>query len=175
MVTAEENFDDCMELLEDAMTDSRLNGLNAIVFLGLKPKGKRNKMRPLKDMVKFKQIVDFALDNNIGIGFDSCSANKFLNCVDKHPNYKQFEQCVEPCESTLFSCYVNVEGIAFPCSFCEGEKGFEGINVLETDSFSGVWNGNEYVSFRESLKNTVGRKCRVCPAFDLDHDKRIKL
>ncbi len=35
----------------------------------------------------------------------------------------------EPCESACFSFYINVDGIAYPCSFLEAEPGFEGINL----------------------------------------------
>ena len=43
-----------------------------IVLLSLKPKGRAiNRFHKLPQE-KFNELVNFALENNIGIGFDSC-------------------------------------------------------------------------------------------------------
>ena len=64
----------------------------------------------------------------------------------------------EPCESTLFSIYINVDGIVYPCSFCEDIC--EGINFIDKDlSFYDIWLENEnVVDFRKELLRN-GRKC----------------
>ena len=86
------------ETINDAKTDPRLKGLNAIVFLSLKKKGRGQGFHSL-DKADFKKIIDYALENEISFGFDSCSANKFLESVKDSPKFEQFKQCSEPCES----------------------------------------------------------------------------
>jgi len=170
---SEETFSTCMQVLKDKQNDKRLEKLNAIVFLWLKPKGLRNKFTQLKDMDKFKQLVTYAFDNNISIGFDSCSASNFLKSIEGNKRYKQIEQMIEACESTLFSYYINVEGIGFPCSFSENINGYTGVNVVNcTDFIKDVWNANQTRRFREmALKTKDCNNCRMCSIYDLEIKK----
>ena len=70
------------------------------------------------------------------------------------------KQHIEPCESTLFSYYINVDGVGYPCSFCDGEEGYEGINVLECNDFvKDVWRHKETQKFRNGCIIS-GRKCQ---------------
>ena len=156
-----QSFDGAVQLLHDRLTDKRLEKLNAIVFLGLKPKGRATINFDILTVGKFKELVDFALMNNIGIGFDSCSCFRFLKSVEDSKNYGQFEQVSEPCEATLFSGYINVEGKYFPCSFIEGElvennsDWTEGVDVVHCNDFiSDVWYSKETKKFR--------KKCLAC-------------
>jgi len=171
-VLCEDTLNQCMSLLDDMRTDPRLvNRLNAVVFLLLKPKGKRNKLKQLKSMKQYKALIDKALDNNLPFGFDSCGAHGFLQVVKDRPNYKQLLQVAEPCESTLFSIYINVAGQSVPCSFCEGESGFENsIDMLNSDIFlSEVWYSSLFENFRTKLRASQEQKgCRTCPVFDLE-------
>ena len=122
-------------------------------------------LHPLTSLSKFKKLVDYALDNNQRIGFDSCGCNAFLKAISGRKNYKQLEQMSEPCESGLFSYYIDVNGIGYPCSFCAGETRFKGINILKARNFlHDVWNHKETQAFREdNLHN-----CRNCIAFNLE-------
>jgi len=163
-LVSKETFSDCMGIISDAINDERLKGLNAIVFLMLKPKGKRNTYH-MVDKDQYKLLVDFALESGVNIGFDSCSAPAFLDCVKDNVNYKQYEMLAESCESTRFSCYVNVEGKLFPCSFCEGEDGHQGIDVVNCNDFAkDVWNNEDVIKFRNKL---ICSKEGRCPQFDL--------
>lgn len=166
---AEETFDQAMITLHDILTDNRLAQLNAIVFLSLKRKGRGESFTPLSHD-KFKQIVDFAIGNNIRIGFDSCSVFKYLSSVKEQPNFKQLEMYSEPCESSIFSSYFNVDGHFFPCSFSEGtgewEKGIDATNC--NDFLKDIWYHKKTNKFRNILvdsadKNNLG--CRECPLF----------
>lgn len=170
-LVALETFDSCMEAMRDSKTDPRLEKLNAIVFLALKPRGKRNNLTPL-GTEKYKELIDFAFENNIKVGFDSCSAPMFLNAVKDRPNYKELEQLCEPCESTLFSVYLDVSGQMYPCSFLE-EKG-EGINIAECSNFiRDAWFSDRTAKFRKDLIDTEkdciinGNGCRKCPKYDI--------
>ena len=157
-----ETFDRAKELLNERLTDERISKLNAIVFLSLKPKGRTIKnFYTALPQEKFKELVEFALSNKIGIGFDSCSAPKFLNSVKDDKDYKRYETIAEPCESTLFSSYFNVEGKFFPCSFTEGTDGWEeGIDIISdenSDFLKDLWYNERTKEFRN---NTI--KCREC-------------
>jgi len=47
----------------------------------------------------------------------------------------------EPCESTLFSGYISVDAMFYPCSFAEGVGEWcEGIDVINSNDFvKDVW------------------------------------
>jgi sulfatase maturation enzyme AslB (radical SAM superfamily) len=161
---AVETFNACMETLHDIQTHPQLAKLNAIVFLGLKPKGNRNKMHPLLDQEKFSELVQYALKNHLRIGFDSCSANSFLKSIQNHPFHSDLAAMVEPCESMGFSIYVNVKGKIFPCSFLEGEKGYKGVDLFHCENFlDEIWNGKTATEFRLKLQE----KKRSCPHFQI--------
>lgn len=171
MVLSEESIDDCFELIDDAVTDPRLSKLNAIVFLTLKPKGKRNKWNPCLDIEKYKKLINYAFEKKVGIGMDSCGSKRFLMAVKDHPRFEEFSQMVESCESTLFSGYANVDGVFFPCSFTEGEAGWEtGINLLEIEDWNkDVWFHPRVKEFRQrnldSTDESICSDCRSCVTF----------
>ncbi len=158
---ASETFESCLKLIESSRNDPRLRKINAIVFLALKPKGERNTFHPLP-LGEFSELVHFALEHDVNIGFDSCSANNVLKVLRGHPNYSLFRMLAEPCESSCFSFYVNVEGIAYPCSFLEGEPGYESINILTADDFmKDVW----YHPFIKNFRDKLLQEKRNCPHF----------
>jgi len=164
-VLCEETYDDLMSLFHAKKADPRLEGLYAIVLLGMKRCGraKAGGFTRLSDE-KFREVVDTALSLGIGIGFDSCSASKFLKAVKDHPDYQKFCEMAEPCESMLFSQYVNVKGMAYPCSFME-DAGIPGFDVVNCKSFiDGFW--NDEISAREWRKNLLNRG-RECPEYDI--------
>lgn len=166
-----ETYDWIMETLNDSMTDERLSKLNAIVLLSLKKRGRGKNFTSLPQD-KFKQLVDFALDHNISIGFDSCSCIKLLESVKNHKNYKQFYQCSDPCESSLFSFFSDYKGKMYPCSFCDGQEKWEdGIDVVNCNDFvKDVWYNPRIVEFRNNLIKTADKndlKCRTCPMFEV--------
>jgi hypothetical protein len=154
------------EVLNDIMNDKRLAGLNAVVLLGLKPAGRASKMFSC-DQSDFNKVVDFMFSNNIRFGFDSCSAPKFIRYVKKSDIESKDEllQVVEPCESGLFSAYINVHGEYTPCSFAEQHKDWiGGISVLKCDSFvKDIWNSERVSKHRKILLD----KNRECPLYNL--------
>lgn len=162
---SQETYQDCLRLIKVAKD---VKGLNAIVFLWLKPKGNRNNyMQVTKE--QYKALVDLALEKGISFGFDSCSAPMFLESIKDHESFNKYESMCEPCESTLFSYYINVEGIGYPCSFAEGLEQFKGIDLKSIEDFNKeVWFNKETVEFRKkciSNKNSLG--CRKCSIYKL--------
>lgn len=158
-----ENVDFVKEVLDD------LPGLrpNAVVLLGLKPKGRGSDMIPL-GYDGFCEMVDYAVKIQAPLGFDSCSACKFgkwLETSDVEPKTKELmRMMIEPCESSLFSIYVDVEGKAWPCSFAEGVVGIEPVDMLEALSFEDVWYSQQFNEFRARLLANG----RQCPLYEID-------
>lgn len=164
-----DNFDQVKETLKDIIIDKdpRLENLNAIVFLSLKKKGRGENYDTLSQF-QFTEIVDTCLSYGIKFGFDSCSAIKFLKSIEGHEFYDQMYEMAEPCESSSFSAYINVDGSYFPCSFIEGTDGWEnGFDVIHTPDFvKDVWNSEQNIIFRDKCL-----ECRTngisCQTFDI--------
>lgn len=160
VMISEETYDNAMQTMKDYKEDERLSKLNAIVFLSLKTKGRGVGHHQLSQE-KFNSLIEYAFANEVPIGFDSCSAHKFLTAIKGRKDYKQLSQCVEACESTLLSSYISVDAEFFPCSFAEKTEGWEtGINVLEYESFINVWNHERVKEFRSNLLK-CGRNCSL--------------
>lgn len=177
MVVANENLDQCFELIDDAARDPRLSKMKAIVFLTLKPKGKRNTWTTVKDVSTYRKLVQYAFDKNIGVGFDSCSAPTFLAAMKDHPSFGLLSQLSESCESDRFSGYANVEGIWSHCSFTEGLPQWGTVDLKTINDFNkDVWNSEAVTRFRECLtcqdNSHIANEVYLCPVFDL-YDTQI--
>lgn len=156
---AEETYNDAFEIMNDIKTDPRLSKIKSLVLLSLKTKGRSiGKFHQLKQD-KFDNLVNYALNNNVAIGFDSCSAQKFMKSVKGHKNEKEFNQSAEPCESTLYSLYIDVKGDFYPCSFSPDTEEWEtGLSVLDCNEFiTDIWQHEKTKKFRERVIS-----CRSC-------------
>lgn len=167
VVLEESTFDNVMKVFKDRLTDPRLSKLNAIVCLSLKQKGRGINHNRLSQE-KFNELVEFAYKNNISIGFDTCSAKKAFTAF----NNNSVKDCIQLCESTRESSYINTLGEYFPCSFTEGTEGWEkGINVLECNSpedfINKVWNNPRTIEFRNKLISEVCNGCKSCPIYEV--------
>jgi hypothetical protein len=173
VMLSEQTFDWCMETAKDSLTDPRLKNLNAIVFLSLKKKGRAKNGFEYVSYEKFRELFLWCLNNEISFGFDSCSAPRFLRLVQSEDSIEenirqQYIQCCEPCESGLFSFYTGVDSCYYPCSFTEGEKGWEdGLSLLErNDFFKDIWYHPKNVEWRDRLiKSSESDGCRKCLSF----------
>ncbi len=168
---SEETIDGAFRTIEDIASDGRLAGVNAIVFLNYKPKGRgRNHFTPLRSIEPVKKIITHALLHKVGFGFDSCSAPMYYKSVEGTP-LESTKTFVEACEAGLFSLYGNVDGEFYPCSFIEREAGWE-IGERGDDFVEDVWKSTRMASWRKSLLNSSNCKCkfspdcRSCPVFD---------
>lgn len=159
-----ETVHNAIETITDYHTDPRLKGMNAIVFLSLKRKGRGVSHRQLSQD-SFNELVNQATELKVPFGFDSCSAHKYLKSIEGHPNYRMIAQNVEPCESTLFSSYVSVDGEFFPCSFSENQPDWDkGIKITEETNFiRDVWLNEKVARFRNKLMQCE----RNCPLFEI--------
>ena len=87
------------------------------------------------------------------------ATGKFLKKVERRKSYNAFKTSVEPCESSCFSIYINVDGDAYPCSFLEGT--WDPVDVLKANDFmKDVWNSPQMSAFRKKLIDG-GRSCPV--------------
>lgn len=148
------------EVLNDRLNDERLKGMGAIVLLSLKQKGRGKAFSKMDDEV-YRKVIFFLQDNNIPYGSDSCGANRLMASLKEYykdkengeEQYKRVLNCVEPCESTKFSIFVNVKGEVFPCSFMEKEHGWEKGIDLTDDKYKNyttqVWNHPRLLEWRQ--------------------------
>ena len=165
------NFDQAIETLNDILIDERLKKLHAIVFLSLKKCGRGINYTQLSDE-KFRELISFATKNNIRFGFDSCSAFKYLKVIESEKYFGRTRKYCEPCEATLFSSFVNVDGFFTPCSFSDGTKDWEeGLDVINCNDFiKDIWMNEKTIKFRKKLLNTENNnhlKCRECPIYKI--------
>lgn len=163
---SEETYGECFSLINKVATDKRTEDLTAIVFLMLKPVGRASRTSSRITTEQVEKLFVHAVKKGVGVGADSCSAPLFLQLdIDR--------TCIEPCESGLFSLYINVEGEAFPCSFTEPVM--EGIDVLACDDFlNDVWYSEELVGWRDKLLASSANcsckhksYCRSCPTYNI--------
>jgi len=171
---SEETFDGALRLLEEASRNDKLSALHAVVFLQYKSKGRGiGKYTTIQSVDKYRLLMEAAGRANIGIGMDSCSAPMYMKTIlEGKENAETLLQHVEPCESGLFSSYINCHGKFFPCSFLEGEGEWaDGLDVLACKSFDAIWNHPKVVAWRNLLitppdcKCSLASTCRVCPVY----------
>lgn len=159
-----ETYQDAFKTIDDYASDPRLKKLNAIVFLSLKQKGRGVSYNSVTNE-EFKKLIDYAFEKKAPIGFDSCSANKFLKAIEGREDYKKLEMLVEPCESSCFSSYIDVNGDFYPCSFSAGTDDWkDGLSVVNCKNFvDDIWNNERVINFRNNLI-----KCsRNCPLYKI--------
>lgn len=163
---SEETYEKAFKVVEEISSDPSMKGFNAIVFLQYKPKGKYpNSFHSVLDVTKYQNLMRHCEEHKINYGFDSCSAPMFMKSIMGRKDEKQLEMMAEPCESGMFSSYINCHGEFFVCSFAEGEDTWkEGIDVLHCEDFlKDVWWNSRLVKWRERL----GKNNRECPIYNL--------
>ena len=170
LLVAEETIDFVYEVLNDRVKDDRLKNMNAIVFLGVKPKGRAIKSYHSLSVDKYKELIGFCFKNNLSIGFDSCSAPKFEQAIKEmklpEQEVKRLIECSESCESSLFSSYISVNSEYWHCSFSENEDGQSYVNVLEAKDFlKDIWYSPEVIEFRNKSLDSSVDGCRYCNVF----------
>lgn len=169
LLVSQETLDFVYEVLNDRMTDPRLAKMNAIVFLGVKPKGRAKDGFHSLSTEKYRELIDFCFKNKLAIGFDSCSAPKFEAAIKNmsiaEEEKKRLIACSESCESSLFSSYINVNSEYWHCSFSEKEDGQECVSVLDKAKFLDVWYSKAVMEFSNKSIQSMKDGCRYCHVF----------
>jgi len=152
-----------------------LSGMNAIVFLGLKPKNRGQKFEVL-NTDEYVKLIDYCMNNNISYGFDSCSSPKaetaIINSqiISDDKKHLLLQTC-ERCESGLHSAYIDVDGNYWHCSFGEGMEIANGIDVKNVKSFlTDVWHSEKLTTWRNRLKE-LNRECPLYAEIHIDPSK----
>jgi MoaA/NifB/PqqE/SkfB family radical SAM enzyme len=158
LLVAEETYERCLETIEEVKDLP----IFALVLLKLKRKG--TNYHNLSDD-KFKNLVKLSMiEDNKKIGFDSCHTPNYIKAASEL-DLEIDDTVVESCESYLFSIYINVRGISFPCSFCESsyennKRLIEGIDAKK------AWNHPKTIEWRNELlasrKKICGHECTEC-------------
>lgn len=168
---SDESYENAFKLIDDIKTDERLKNINAIVFLQYKDKNPNAKFHSINDVNKYKKLIEYCENKNISYGFDSCSAGIFLKSITDRKDKDKLEQCVDSCESMRMSIYINVDGIVFPCSFCEDVADWKtGIDMLQCKDFlTDVWNNEKTVKWRNGLINSMTDGCAKCLIYNINN------
>jgi len=168
LMVSQENIDFVYEVLNDRLTDPRLKQMGAIVFLGVKPKGRAKGQYHSLPVAEYEKLIGFCFGNNISVGFDSCSAPKFEAAVKKmdisEKKRAKLLECSESCESSLFSSYINVYGKYWHCSFAEGELK-DGVECVGVKDFLTIWYSDIVKKLRDDSLKTLTNGCRHCNIF----------
>lgn len=167
-LVSNETKDQIWETLNDIQTDPRLAKLNAIVLLSLKQVGRGSKYTKLTND-DFKAIIDYCFEHEIRFGMDSCSQKKFVNSIKECKDFDKLVTLTDPCESTCFSSYINVEGLMYPCSFCENSKSFPtGIDIAKCENFiKDAWMSESIKKWRSHLLKSRKTSSSGCPVYDV--------
>jgi len=178
-------------LIESVRHDPRLQGIDAILFLAYKPKGRNEGYSPIQNISIIRDIITECFSQNVKIGMDSCSAPMFLKSIEDHTNKKLIMSMVEPCEAGLFNAYIDVVGALHPCSMIPGtnkEIWNTGIPLhtyiaqgkirTHADFIANVWRHERLHEWRRLLIHSSDTEscksecafhgvCRSCPIFDI--------
>ena len=110
-----------------------LSGVNAVIFLTLKPMGRAGTEHRLHDGPELKNFLS-AIGNQrcqARIGFDACFVPLLLRHAQVNPEY------VDACEAGFFSLFIDETLQAKPCSFALGQD--SGLD-LEHFDLDYIWN-----------------------------------
>ena len=174
-VVALETINSVYDIIDGIKSDSRLSQLNAVVFLGLKPKNRGENYEVLPG-TNYTALINYCLARGINFGFDSCSAPKFeeylKTALISEERKKQLLSLSERCESGMFSAYIDANGVFWPCSFGEKHEKFpNGIDVTKAKTFlHDVWLADEMSKWRTELINKE-RECPLYPVINVKHNK----
>lgn len=165
---SKDTLSSCLNLIDKVDSEPRLKGLNATVFLALKKKGRGEGLEVVNSS-EYKEFVDKLFEKKITFGLDSCGAKGLSDYIVNNNKDRSLLNMIQSCESTLESIYINTDGVAFPCSFLEKEKG---VDILKSKNFAeDVWNSKEISDFRAKLLNTTDcNNCRSCPEYKIIGD-----
>lgn len=162
---SDETFDNTMQILKDIKIDERLTKLHSVIFMTQKEKGLVSKLHNISQE-KFDEILKFSFDNEINVGFDSCSSSKVIDFINRNPKYSDMSSYVDSCNASIYSCYINAHGEYFPCSLSDSYDIWKrGISVLRCNDFmKDIWSNKRTGKFRNTVSTC--RNCNeMCPLF----------
>lgn len=162
---SKQTIDNAYKVCKAMKEDPRLANMNAVVFLGLKPKsrGQGFDVLPLQEFVK---LIKYCFDFNVKVGFDSCCAPMFDKAIESMENLssekkKEYISCSERCEGNLYSGFLDTNGRYWHCSF--GKDIDDYVDVTKVKDFvKEVWYSKLASKWRKKLLDT-NRECPLYP------------
>lgn len=145
-VLDKKSIHNAIELLEGKYNDV-LNGLNGVIFLTYKPKGRANTEDCLTIDKTFEKFTNM-IDNNscgIRIGFDACFVPVLMKYTDTNVDY------IDSCECGFFSIYIDENSNVKPCSFANNDR--YSYNLKEY-TMEEIWN-QKYQEYRREISNNI--------------------
>ncbi|MDF2923837.1 MAG: hypothetical protein K0R57_2751 [Paenibacillaceae bacterium] len=130
-VLSDSSIDDAVELLEGKHNEL-LDGVNGLIFLTYKPRGRAGLENVLQMDERFHRFLSLAGDNRCQarIGFDACFVPPLLHYTSINPD------TVDSCECGFFSIYVDEHSTVKPCSFSNNDQYSYNLKEL---SFYEIW------------------------------------
>jgi radical SAM protein with 4Fe4S-binding SPASM domain len=176
---SDETLEEAFNVVDDMQNRFELKEMNAIVFLSYKHKNQDSPFHAVKNIADYKRLIKYCLERKIKFGFDSCSAGMAMKALEDEPNFKEIAESIDPCESGLFSLYMDTYGKIYPCSFVEDTNHFicaildEEVKDFEKD----VWYHPKMVEWRDKLIKSssscinckLSSMCRSCPEYETLH------
>lgn len=120
------------------------HGINAVVFLLYKPVGQANRANILSvNNASYQNLMELIRKSNFDfrIGFDTCQSVALKKLLPSIHN-----DCIDFCEASRFSMYVDCDMLAYPCSFGHDNKKY--VVDLKCHTLKEAWNSNEFNMFR---------------------------
>lgn len=162
ILLSKDNKSHLMEVLKD-IADGAVEGLKSVVLLRIKPCGRAKSMDCTIPLSLYEEVVKYCFENDISFGFDSCSAARVIEVLNKLGK-PELAQCCEPCESSKLSSYINVKGEYWSCSFVERTDFMKPVNALNYKNATEWWNSDEV----KRIRFYDHPACKSCPIYELD-------
>ncbi len=141
-----ESVADAIDLLEGKY-NRLLGGINGVIFLTYKPRGRAPAERCLRlEDEHFIRFVQGIAPSRcaVPIGFDACFVPVLMNRTTVDPDY------IDSCECGFFSVYIDENMNVSPCSFASDDRfTFSLLNR----SMDEIWNGGFEAYRREITEN----------------------
>ena len=144
-----ENISQAISILNGEF-NSKLVGINAVVFLTFKPSGRGHNeltVKPGNQLNKFVGLID---EHNCAcsIGFDACFVPLLMHYT------KTQKDVIDFCEVGFFSVYVDENLNVSPCSFSNGKDTYN----IRDYKFYDIWL-NKFSVFRSRINNLCNQIC----------------
>ncbi|MFP3154926.1 radical SAM protein [Lachnospiraceae bacterium ZAX-1] len=140
-----ESLPDAIDLLDGKYNDL-LEGVNGVIFLTYKPKGRASLARCLQlTDERFTRFIKMIGGNSCAarIGFDACFVPLLMRYTDVNVD------CVDSCECGFFSIYIDENMNVSPCSFANDERFVFNLGTVSMDR---IWN-LEFEGYRQEMLN----------------------
>ncbi len=148
-VIGKNTIDEALDILKNNRFPENIN---AVIFLLHKPAGLGRRENVLD--VEDERVREFFLEvdkrHPFKVGLDSCNVPGAIQfCRNIIP------QCMDTCEGSRFSCYIDSDMTLLPCSF---DQDRQYAVKLKPRTIEEGWNSDEFNRFRQKLRDS----CPTC-------------